>query len=185
DKSIVFAINNYQRFSNPSVSEYDVLVDLGNNGTTDYLVVGIDLGAVLSGSFNGQFASFIFDAAGNLVDLWVADAPMNGSTVLLPTLASEIGIDPSKESKFTYSVNAFSIVPENLVDTTSSAKFRVDQQPVSNGQSYPLAPGGTATANLSVDRAQLAAAPQLGWLMIALDNASGAAQAREVRIGTP
>ncbi|HEY6068016.1 MAG TPA: S8 family serine peptidase [Gaiellaceae bacterium] len=185
DKSIVFAINNYVKFANASVSEYDVVIDVNNDGKPDFFVVGVDLGNVLSGSVDGRFASFIFAANGDLVDVWVANAPMNGSTVLLPTLASEIGLDPTKESTFSYSVETFSFVPENLFDVTSTAKFRVDRQPVSTGQEYPLNPGGSTTASLSVDRAQHAATPQLGWLFVTLDDASGPAQADEVRIGTP
>ena len=129
------------------MNEFDILIDLQNDGRPDFLVVGVDFGAVTAGSFDGRFTSFIFDKNGNLVDLWVASAPMNGSTVELPTLASEIGLDPAVNStKFNYAVNAFSIVPGNIVDTTSAGSFRSHQPPVSSGDrcsSIHVAPSAT------------------------------------------
>jgi hypothetical protein len=81
-------------------------------------------------------------------------------------------------------VNAFSIVPEQLVDTTSVAEFRSHQPPVSTGQQMTLAPGGSATLNVSVDHGKFSGTPQLGWLVVALDDANGGAQADEVPVGT-
>ncbi len=184
DRSLVFAVNMYGRWSNPAVNEIDVPIDLQNDGRPDFLVVGVDLGAVLAGDFNGQFASFIFTAGGTLVDAWVAAAPMNGSTMLLPALASEIGLDPAVNStKFNYAVASFSIVPGQLVDVTSAGTFRSHQPPVSTGQQLALNPGQTGSVAVSVDRGKFPSAPQLGWLVATLDDPNGAAQADEVPIG--
>jgi len=184
DRSLVFAVNMYGRWSNPSVNEIDVPIDLQNDGRPDFFVVGVDLGAVLTGDFNGQFASFIFTAAGTLVDAWVAAAPMNGSTMLLPTLASEIGLDPAVNSTtFNYAVASFSIVPGGLVDVTSAGTFRSHQPPVSTGQQVTLNPGQTGLVTVSVDRGKLAGTPQLGWLIATLDDPNGAAQADEIPVG--
>ncbi len=186
DRSLVFAVNFYGQASNPAVNEIDIPIDLQADGRADYFVVGVDFGAVTAGTFDGRYASFIFDAAGNVLDVWVASAPMNGSTVLLPALASEIGLDPAVNStRFRYAVAAFSIVPGVLVDTTSAASFRSHQPPVSTGQQFDLAPGGSATLSLTVDRGKIAGTPQLGWLVIGLNDANGAEQANEVAIGTP
>jgi subtilisin family serine protease len=184
DRTLVFAINGWGRWSNASVNEFDILIDLQNDGRPDFFVVGVDLGAVLAGSFNGQFASFIFDADGNQINAWVATAPMNGSTVLLPTLASDIGLDAAVNStKFRYSVAGFSIVPGGLVDTTATAEFRVDQPPVSTGSFFTLAPGASASATVTVDRAKFAAAHQLGWMVVTQDDANGPAQADLIPVG--
>jgi minor extracellular serine protease Vpr len=186
DRSLIFAINTYGRASNPSINEFDIAIDLQNNGRPDFFVVGVDFGAVTANAFDGRFTSFIFDSKGNLIDLWIADAPMNGSTILLPVLASEIGLDPAVNStKFRYSVNAFSIVPGALVDTTTQASFRSHQPPVSTGQQILLAPGESATLTVSIDKGKFSGTPQLGWLVIGLDDANGAAQADEVPVGTP
>jgi len=186
DRSLVFAVNMYGRWSNPSVNEFDLAVDLQNDGRPDFFVVGVDLGSVLTGTFSGQFASFIFTAAGDLVDAWVAAAPMNGSTMLLPTLASEIGLDPAVNStKFTYSAASFSTVPGGLVDLTSAAKFRSHQPPVSTGQQLSLGPGQTGSVAVSVDHGKFAGTPQRGWLVVTLDDPNGPAQADEVPVGAP
>jgi minor extracellular serine protease Vpr len=185
DRSLVFAINTYGIASNPAVNEFDVAIDLQNDGRPDFFVVGADFGAKTAGSSDGRFTSFIFDKDGKLVDLWVAAAPMNGSTIELPTLASEIGLDPAVNStKFNYAVKAFSLVPGGLVDSTSAGSFRVDQPPVSSGQQFALAPGGAGTFNVSVDRGKVSGSPQLGWLVAGLDDANGAAQADEVPVGS-
>jgi minor extracellular serine protease Vpr len=186
DRSLIFAINTYGRASNPAVNEFDVLIDLQSDGRADFFVVGVDFGEVTAGDFDGRFTSFIFDRDGNLLDLWVPAAPMNGSTVELPTLASEIGLDPAVNStRFTYAVGAFSIVPgEGLFDTTGSASFRSHQPPVSTGQQFLMNPGGSATLPVTVDRGKFAGDPQLGWLVVSLDDANGGAQADEVPVGS-
>jgi minor extracellular serine protease Vpr len=184
DRTLMFAVNTYGRHSNPSVSEYDVAIDLQSDGRPDFFVVGVDLGAVLAGAFNGQFASFIFDDEGNLINAWVATAPMNGSTVVLPTLASDIGLDPAVNStKIRYTVTGFSIVPEGLVDVTGVGEFRSHQPPVSTGQSFNLAPGGSATAQVTVDRGKVSGSPVLGWMFVSHDDANGAAQADLIPLG--
>jgi hypothetical protein len=186
DKSLIFAINNWGTASNPSVNEFDIAIDKQNDGRPDAFVVGVDLGAVLTGTSNGQFASFIFDKDGNLVDAWVADAPMNGSTLELPALASELGLNPSStgSEKFNYWVNAFNLVPGALIDTTGKGTFRADKSPVSTGQQAALAPGQSGTLTVTVDKGKFAGSPQLGWLVATLDDANGAAQADEVPVGS-
>ncbi len=185
DRSLVFAINGWGRWSNPSVNEFDILIDVKGDAAPEFFVVGVDLGAVLAGSFNGQFASFIFDASGNLINAWVAIAPMNGSTVLLPTLASDIGMDPSvnSQTKFRYSVAGFSIVPGGLVDTTGVAEFRSHQPSVSTGDFLTVAPGANTSATVTVDKAKFGIAPQLGWMVVTHDDANGAAQADLIAVG--
>jgi len=184
DRALVFAINGYGRWSNPSVNEFDVAIDLQNNGVADFFVVGVDFGAVTAGTFDGRFASIIIDAAGNLINAWVADAPMNGSTVLLPTLASDIGLGPTGQPNFRYTVTGFSLVPGVLVDATGVSEFRPYEPPVSTGQFVPLAPGAAANATVSVDRGKFAGSPQLGWMVVTQDDANGAAQADLIPVGS-
>jgi minor extracellular serine protease Vpr len=184
DRSLVFAVNGWGRWSNPSVNEFDIAIDLQNDGRPDFFVVGADFGAVVAGQFDGRYASLIFDAAGNLINAWVADAPMNGSTVLLPTLASDIGLDPAVNStRFRYAVTGFSIVPGGLVDPTSVAEFRSHDPAVSTGQFVPLAPGASASATVDVDRGKFAGTPQLGWMVVTQDDPNGEAQADLIPVG--
>jgi hypothetical protein len=62
DGTIVFAVNGYNSSSTQATQEYDIAIDLQHNGKPDFLVVGVDLGAVLSGAFDGRFGSFTINA---------------------------------------------------------------------------------------------------------------------------
>jgi hypothetical protein len=186
---LVFLINTYGQATNQSVNEYDVLIDTSGDGQPDFVVAGFDLGAVLTGDNNGQYASFIIDAAtGDIVDIWLADVPMNGSTIELPALASDIGLaqKAAKPTAFRYAVNAFSLVPGGIVDTTGSALFDPFHPAVSSGVLNPdgtpeaVAAGGSISLPLSIDKSQQAKTPALGWLVASVDDANGAPQADEV-----
>ena len=188
DRSLVFLINTWGQAASQSVNEFDIAIDTNGDGVADFIVVGADLGAVLTGSFNGQFASFTIDAhTGWLVDAFSADAPMNGSVVELPALASELGLSqrangvgPVKKEGITYSVAAFSIVPGGFVDVTGSASINPYTPSVSSGDFASIAAGGSAAFTLSVDTDQQAKQAALGWLVASVDDANGAAQADEV-----
>ena len=162
------------------------------DGFVDFFVVGVDLGAVLNGAFNGQMASFVIDAStGAIVDAFYADAPMNGSVVELPLLASDLGLsqNPSnpgpgkrggQSQQFTYAVNAFWLVGGG-VDSTSAATFNPFVPPVSSGDFATLPPGSATAMSLTVDKDQQKKTPALGWLVVSVDDANGAAQADEVQ----
>jgi subtilisin family serine protease len=180
DKALIFSINNYGRWSNAAVTEFDIAVDTKGNSDPEFFVVGVDFGALTTGTFDGRIASFILDAAGNLVDVWVPDAPMNGSTIELPALASELGLTTGS-NKMNYQVATFPIVPEGQVgDVTSVGSYRVGQAPVSSGDFFTLAPGQSQALNLQIDTGKFAGTSVLGWLAVTLDDANGAAQAEEI-----
>jgi minor extracellular serine protease Vpr len=185
----VFLINTYGQATNQSVNEYDVLIDTNRDGQADFVVAGFDLGAVLTGDNNGQYASFTIDAAtGDIIDAFYADAPMNGSTIELPAVASEIGLvqKAAKPTAFRYTVNAFSLVPGGIVDTMGSALFDPFHPAVSSGVLNPdgtptaVPAGGSASLPLAIDKSQQRKTPALGWLVASVDDANGAAQADEV-----
>lgn len=182
DRDLVFAINNYGKWANGSVNEYDVAIDTNGDGTPDFIVVGADLGLVTTGTENGIMASFTVEAAtGNIVDAFLADSPMNGSTILLPTLASDLGLDAKKGGAFTYWVNGFNNFPgAQSPDKTDKAKFDVFNPGVSSGDFLTLAPSASATLPLSVNKPQFAKQREFGWLVVTLDDANGAPQADEV-----
>jgi hypothetical protein len=188
DRGLVFLINTWGQATNRSVNEFDIPIDTNGDGKADFFLVGADLGRVLTGSFNGQFAAFTINAhTGALVDAFFADAPMNGSIVELPTLASDLGLSqkatgvgPVKKQGITYSVNAFSLKPGGLVDVTGSASINPFTPAVSSGDFAALGPGASTSFTLTVDTDQQKAQPALGWLVASVDDANGAPQADEV-----
>jgi hypothetical protein len=176
DRFNVIAINTWGRFTNPSVNEFDVGLDTNHDGNIDYVVVGVDYGAVTTGTFNGQFASFVIEASsGDIIDAWGTTAPMNGSVVELPFLSSDIN-ETSANSGFDYTATGFSVVPGTLVDTTGTASWDPYHLTENSGQFLDLAPGASGSVTL----AKSPAATQLGWIAVTVDDANGAAQADEI-----
>ena len=122
DRCLVFAINGWHQWSNASGAEFDIGIDTNGDGAPDYYVVALDLGDVLTGSFDGIDASFTFDASGDLIDAWYADAPMNGSVIELPALASDMGIT-SAAPGFSYSITGFDLIYGTIDSVPGTAKF--------------------------------------------------------------
>jgi minor extracellular serine protease Vpr len=182
DKTLVFAINTWGRWSTPSSNEFDVAIDTNADGKTDFFVVGFDLGQFLSGAWDGRYGSFTLDAAGNLIDAFLADAPMNGSTVELPTFASDLGLSSAKPT-FSYAVAGFSIENPSADFVPGTATFNAFAPTISTGQFLTIPAGTSATLGLTLDRHRFDTAPALGWMVVSLDDANGAPQADLVPVG--
>jgi minor extracellular serine protease Vpr len=182
DRCLIFAVNGWHEWSNAAGNEFDIAIDTNGDGTPDYIVVGVDLGAVLTGSFNGIMASFTFDAAGNLIDAFYADAPMNSSVIELPALASDMGITSTSKA-LAYSITGFDLITGNVDPVPGTASFNAFNPAISNGQFISLAPGASASLPVSVTFSAQKAAPALGWMIVSLDNAGGAHQAALVPVG--
>lgn len=188
DRGLVFLINTWGQAANQSVNEFDIPVDTNGDGVPDFVIVGADLGAVLTGSINGVFASFTINARTHvIVDAFLADAPMNGSTIELPALAKDLGLSqredgvgPVKKQGITYRVVARSLKPGGFTDVTGSASINPFSPSVSSGDFATLGPGGATSFTLTVDTDQQKAQPALGWLVASIDDANGAPQADEV-----
>jgi minor extracellular serine protease Vpr len=182
DGTIVFAVSTWDAPSTQAVTEYDVGIDTQNNGKPDYFVVGVDLGAVLTGTYNGQLGSFTIDAkTGAIVDALVAEAPTNSSIVELPTTEADLGLHAANTS-FNYAVSSFSVLDGARTDSTSGARYDLANPGVSSGAFATVNPGETKSIPLSVDRDKLQSAPALGWLVVSTDDPSGAAMADEVPV---
>jgi len=182
DACLVFAINTWHTASNAAAAEYDIAIDTTGDGNPDFIVVGTDLGAITTGSFNGIEASFEFDMAGNLIDAFYADAPMNGSVIELPAIASEIGLSSSSPI-FAYSITGVDLTTGTIDAVPGTAKYNAFSPSVSNGQFVSLAAGASATLPISVDVALQTATPALGWMIVSLDDPNGAAQAPLIPVG--
>ncbi len=182
DRCLIFAVNGWHEWSNAAGNEFDIAIDTTGDGNPDFIVVGVDLGAVLSGAFNGIMASFTFDANGKLLDAFYADAPMNSSIVELPALASDMGISATS-APISYSITAFDLITGNVDQVPGAASYNVFSPALSNGQFISLAPGASASLPVSVDPAGQKAAPALGWMIVSLDNAGGDHQAALVPVG--
>jgi minor extracellular serine protease Vpr len=180
DRSLVFLINTYGSNANQTTVEYDINIDTNGDGVPDYVVSGVDDGAVFAaGSFDGVMDSVIMNAHTHaIVDAFNADAPMNGSIVELPVLASDLGLSDGAGS-ISYELNSFSELSSGT-DTTGAATIDVYHPAVSSGDFATLAPGGSNSFTLTEQNDAVKKTHALGWLIASVDDASGAAQADEI-----
>ncbi|MDE2448209.1 MAG: S8 family serine peptidase [Gammaproteobacteria bacterium] len=174
---LVFAINTYPRFSSPEVGEFDVLIDVNGDGKPDFDIVGIDFGFLTTGTFSGQYASVVYDLNAKAVTAaYLADAPTDGSTVLLPVQAQDMGLTASGPA-ITYTemtTNLFNGTTETL---PGSASFNAFAPAISSGFFVALPPNSHASVPVAIDPSQFKKTPAKGLMIVVEDNHSGAPQA--------
>jgi minor extracellular serine protease Vpr len=175
---LVFAVNTWARFSNAASNEFDVLLDVTGDGVDDYAVIGFDVGRLTTGSFDGRMGAWVLNLAkGTLTTDFIAAAPTDGSTVLLPVYSNRIGLSPSNP-RFAYHSQSFSLhgFPEDVMPGV--AKFNAYTPAISNGVFLPVAPGAIAIVGVRIDKAEWSVTPALGLMVVVLDNAAGRSEAR-------
>jgi hypothetical protein len=180
DRGILFAINGWNRMTSASTHEIDVAIDIDGDDEADYWVIGIDDGLLFADEFDGVYISAIFDADFNFIDAWLADAPLNGSTVLLPVLASELGLTAGAGS-FRYWVEAADLVNELVDDTAASRAFDVFDPAQSTGDFVGVDAHDKAKIKVWANKLAIASGDVKGWLVVTLDDKNGRAQANIVR----
>jgi minor extracellular serine protease Vpr len=169
---LVFAIATNGRWSNPSMNEFDIFVDTNNDGTPEYDVVAADLGALRTGSFNGEDAVAVFNlATGKGSIRYLANAPTDSSTMTLPVDFSQLGLT-SASPRFTYWVESFGLTDSTIDVGDMTATYNAFSPSVSVGGFDVVDPGGSATEPLSVNAAEFARSPALGWLVVSQENKS-------------
>ena len=157
--------------------EVDLLVDTNRDGLPDFLVIAADSGLVLTGSANGQVLGFVVElTGGTLVDIWNVSAPVNGSTMVIYAAASDFGLSDGSGA-FDYAVDASSLEGFGEDATSGNASFDPYHSALSQGDFIALTHGGHATLPVSIDLAQFADAPALGWMVVTMDDRNGGAQA--------
>jgi len=185
-KTLVFALNSFARTNNAAVNEYDVLVDTNGDGKPDFLVLGIDQGLLTAGDPNGQLVSAVINlATGDLVSIrFLAGAPTDGSTVLLPARASDLGITAANP-RFSYRVETFSFETGASDGTVDAGKFNAFASAISTGDFAVVPVGGSAAVPLAIDAAEWARTPPKGIMVVNLDDEAGHEQADLVPATAP
>jgi subtilisin family serine protease len=178
---LVFAVNSYGRFSNPAAGEYDIYIDVNGDGHYDFILFSGDVGAVETGSANGQIGTFLVNlTTGTLRPEFPADAPTDGSIVLMPVFASHLGLSPTNP-RFSYKVNAFDSTGAGE-SVTGVASFNAFSPSVSNAMFVPVAPNTTAEVPVSIDPVEFLKTPALGFMVVTEDNVSGPGQANLLKL---
>jgi minor extracellular serine protease Vpr len=179
EQLLVFAVNTHDRWSTAATNEYDILVDTGGSRAPEYAVVGVDFGAVTAGSFNGVMGSFVFDLVnGGATIEFLALAPTDSSTLLLPVLASQLGLT-ADDGDFTYSATSFSLEGAGMDPMPRTAGYNPWDPALLGGFPFSVVPpGGSAEFDLALDATSYAKQKPMGVMIVSLDNASGPAEAQ-------
>jgi len=197
DRCLVFAINLWGTFNNAAEAWYEVGIDLDEDGTEDIYVSAVDLGLVY-GTFFGVTGSVVSDAAtGQIITAYFAGVGTNGSTILLPVLASDLGLKPNGDRAFRYFGEsftlydddgtgvAFDVMTTGLSGGSAWAHFNAFDPVLNTGAFKTLKPGATKSIPLVVDTDGYApkARGQKGWLIVSLDDQNAQFQADLVPVG--
>jgi minor extracellular serine protease Vpr len=182
---LVFAVNTWNRWSNAASNEFDIYVDVDQNGTDDYVVVAADQGALTTGTANGVMAAAVFpinpSGSGSLSAFSVT-APSDSSTVEILVRSSQfcaaghpcmttLGA-PNK--RFTYHAFGFDNLSGFVDVVAGTAKFNAGPtSAVSQGAFETVAPGGSATVPITINPTEWALTPALGVMAVSLDNKAG------------
>ena len=178
DRVLVFAVNGYNRWSTAASNEFDIYVDVNNDGEDDYIVVGVDVGAVTTGSFDGRFGSFVFSTHSGGASGFLATAPTDGTTAELPALASQF-CRPSEPClsaatpRITYHAFGFDITSDSVDVVNGAAKYNPWSPAISQGDFINVAPGATQTSTVTINPAEWAQTPALGQMIVGTDNKAG------------
>jgi subtilisin family serine protease len=165
-----FAVNTFARSSNPVTTVYDLFLDVDGDGVPDYDVEAVDLGFLTTGSFNGEMVVAVFNLnTGSGVLEFLATAPTDGSTVLLPLVAADVGIT-SANPRFSYTAQTTDLTTSNVDKITTAAGFNAFNNSISTGAFAVLAPGASASVPIAIDRKEFARTPALGAMVVSLDN---------------
>jgi hypothetical protein len=179
---LVIAISTWDRWSNAATNEFDVFLDVDRDGTADFVVVGVDVGAVTANVFNGQMGSFIFNArTGALASatFFNAVAPTDSSTLLLPFRTNQIpGLSMATNPRFDYQAAGFAIFTTgDDNDNLEKATFNAWTSSISQGDFLTVAPGGSASTPVTINATEWTHSPAKGLLVVSTDNRSGAKEA--------
>jgi minor extracellular serine protease Vpr len=185
-----FAISTFHRWSNATQNEFDVFVDVNNDGTPDYDVVAADLGGLTTPDVNGEDVVAVFDLneGGGTID-FVTDAPTDSSTIVLPVdigLLSDsnpaTSLDGTVNTRFTYWVTGFGLTDNTQDSPAGKAVFNPFTPAVSTGMFDVLPGNGTATEALTTNPGEQALSPALGWMVVSHENPSGEPEAQLISL---
>ena len=197
DRVVTFAVNTFKPnsayYSGRIEYDIDITLDGNTSGTPDFTMYTQDLGLATAGAYNGQLAVILVnnlhpdDVNYPRID-FLATAPTEGSLVLMPALASTLGLSSTGTTRFTYKGFAF-FAPDdpshptaNIVDSTGTARFNAYTPAFSatvntcatgctaSGTSLVLQPAGQALYDVTINTTEWAQTPTFGVIMVAREN---------------
>jgi hypothetical protein len=175
DRLLVFALSTHDRWSNVAVNEFDIVIDTTGDGNPDFVVIGFDLGALTTGSFDGRYASFLLDLSNPSVitPLFFAVAPHDSSSVLLFVRASHLGLTAG-DGQFDYNVQSFSLEGPGSDGMPGTATYDPYAPAMTDYPFVEVAPGGSEDVVISFNGRATAKQKPMGVMVVSQDDAAGA-----------
>ena len=171
---LVFALEAWRRCSNSSINEYDIL--LKNELGQEFAVVGIDQGLLEAEAVNGVLVTAVIDLQTNDIYELPAFAATDSATVQLAAPASLLGLS-AEAPRFSYSTQTFNLAGEGNDAPPGEARFNAYTSSLIGLGQYVAVDGNSRTKlPIGVNRAEFAATPNKGWLVLLADNAPGPKQ---------
>jgi minor extracellular serine protease Vpr len=182
---LVFGVSTFGRWSNAATNEFDIGVDVDNDGRVDYVVVGADVGAITTDVFDGVMGSFVFSTRSpGASRMFNAAAPHDGTTLLLPFLTSQMCrsgepcLSQATNPRITYDAISFDLVNGGVDPIEGIAKFNVWNPSISQGMFVSnLAPGAGADVPVTINPTEWAQTPAKGVMVITHDDRAGREEA--------
>ena len=171
------------------MNEFDIPVDVDGDGTADYIVVGVDQGAVQTGTFNGVMGAFVFSTrSGGAASKFLAHRPARQLDDPVPCSSSQLcraGEPCLNAANPRFDVLGGRLRPDrhgrpDPVD--GIAKFNAWKARSARAASQTVAPGGTATKPIQINSAEWALTPALGVMVVTLDNKSRQEEAETLKV---
>lgn len=173
DQLLVFAINNWDRYSNAASLEHDIYIDTDGDGEPERGLYVLDYGLLVTGSADGVNHVFMHNLETNQLFLtYDAVSPTDSSTILVPALASDLGLQQG--SDMTYEVMSWDLLGNGVDVMPGTATYNPWEKALSTDAEYvEVAPGASVKMDVSVDRDAWEAQKPLGQMVVVLDNAAG------------
>lgn len=172
-----FAVNTFGRTSNPVTNIYDIIL-VDSQGNPVYDIRAADLGVFTGAGTTGQLVVAAFNVAtGAGVLEFFAGTSTDGTTVLMPLVAADVGVTASNP-RFSYVAQTRDRLTGNVDAIGTPASFNAFNSAISNGAFDVLPPGATASEPLVIDRQEFRVTPALGQMVVSFENtAQGGSQA--------
>jgi hypothetical protein len=182
DGVLAFAINTYKGWSTAEQEEFDISIDTNGDGVPDYVVFNADFGLVTAGLANGQVASFVENLTTHDLSVnFLADAPTDGSTIILPVLISDLGLTAASP-RFSYTVQSFDQLSNQTDEFRQVARFNAFQSSVSTGDFVTVNPNQALGVTVKVNPTEFAVTPAMGVMIVTHDNKNGAGEVNLLNI---
>lgn len=179
DKLIVFAVNNWTRWSNAASNEFDVPIDTNADGDPDWVLFSYDSGLVRAGEVDGVTEVFLQEVATGALYAtgYLAQAPTDSSTLLLPVNAADLGLTAASGA-FAYGAASYSIAYTGAGDEIAgTASYDPWAKAVADGDYVTVERNRTAKVSVAVDAANFAAQKPKGLMVVVFDNGAGKEEA--------